>query len=110
MVSQRQARPVAAEALQLAASIALLALVNGSQHRSNCRDQRLRAWQHGAPLPHYLVQRSQAAGKRFITAPPADSRTATPSATGRSLPVHITRREFALGTGALTLTGVGALI
>jgi len=24
--------------------------------------------------------------------------------------VHITRREFALGTGALTLTGLGALI
>jgi protein-disulfide isomerase len=45
-----------------------------------------------------------------LLAPLADSRTAATVRNKTEPPVHITRREFAIGTGALTLIGAGTLI
>src|SRR5262245_33713461 len=70
--------------------------VTSDFHQSNWRDRRPGAWQHGATLPHCLLQKA--------------SRTATAVRNRTEPPVHITRREFAIGTGALTLIGVGALV
>src|SRR5262249_50372806 len=64
-------------------------------------------WHDGPTLPHCLLEMPDAA------AGPGPLPLARPRRTAaqhpRSLPVKINRREFALGTGGLALTGAGVL-